>query len=535
MPLTFIIFLLLPLRLQAMSLPVDTSATVLPAAATPQPAPLPAFPTAEGFGAQAVGGRGGRIIYVSKLTDTGEPGTLRYALEALGPRIVLFRVSGSIRLQHDISISSPFLTVAGQSAPGEGVQIRGGMIQIRTHDVVLRYLKMRPGDEPAARERHCDNTCRNPVEVDGIKDRDVYNVILDHCTMIWGPDTGGPEVTSNSHHITIQWSILGEGLFYSNHAEGVAPWGHSKGVRISQMKPQYSDKWPQYITLHHNLITTSDDRNPLLHGVEFVDMVNNVVYNWGVTPAEGSPRSLNLIKNFFIKGPMTRTLLAWKPSTSRTIPTLFSNAVYEEGTLTEGFATVRGGRSSVYTTTRFAPYSMGAEHTPRQAYDLIVRDVGANRPARDATDQRILNNLLHRTGEFVNGVKFGLTWPDLASGPVPGDVDQDGMPEQWEQLHFGTTKRGSPSDSRSDFDADGYTDVEEYLNLTDPKVPDTRLARLTARATSSRASGLSSGLCHFLFGSLPLSRSSSFLEELLPIVRLLPWRETPIQSPAEAI
>ena len=152
MPLTFIIFLLLPLWLQATSLPVDTSATVLPAAATTQPAPLPAFPTAEGFGAQAVGGRGGRIIYVSKLTDTGEPGTLRYALEALGPRIVLFSVSGSIRLQHDISISSPFLTVAGQSAPGEGVQIRGGMIQIRTHDVVLRYLKMRPGDEPAERD-----------------------------------------------------------------------------------------------------------------------------------------------------------------------------------------------------------------------------------------------------------------------------------------------------------------------------------------------------------------------------------------------
>ncbi|HLE37270.1 MAG TPA: hypothetical protein VI699_08980, partial [Candidatus Acidoferrales bacterium] len=152
MPLTLIIFLLLPLWLQAMSLPVDTSATVLPAAATPQPAPLPAFPTAEGFGAQAVGGRGGRIIYVSKLTDTGEPGTLRSALEAFGPRVVLFKVAGTIRLKKDIAIKNPLVTIAGQAAPGEGVQIRGGTIKIKMHDVIIRYLKMRPGDETAGTE-----------------------------------------------------------------------------------------------------------------------------------------------------------------------------------------------------------------------------------------------------------------------------------------------------------------------------------------------------------------------------------------------
>jgi len=533
MPLTLIIFLLLPLWLQAMSLPVDTSATVLPAAATPQPAPLPAFPTAEGFGAQAVGGRGGRIIYVSKLTDTGEPGTLRSALEAFGPRVVLFKVAGTIRLKKDIAIKNPFVTIAGQTAPGEGVQIRGGTIKIKTHDVIIRYLKMRPGDETAGTESKPVN--RDAITLEAVEGVEVYNIVIDHCSMVWGPDAG-IDIFNNSHHVTIQYSIIGEGLYFSTHPEGSRPGGHSKGLLITQLDPQrYGPGWPRYLTIHYNLITTSEDRNPRVIGGEFVDVVNNVVYNWGWHTAGGNPRSLNLIKNVFIRGPQTKKLKAWEADTSDVLPTLFLKSVYEEGNATEGFNTVRCGPSSVYATTRFAPYSMGTEHTPRQAYDLIVRDVGANRPARDATDQRILNNLLHRTGEFVSGVKFGLTWPELASGPVAADLDQDGMPEQWEQLHFGTTKRGSPTDSSGDLDADGYTDVEEYLNLTDPKVPDTRLARLTARATSSRASGLSSGLCHFLFGSLPLSRSSSFLEELLPIVRLLPWRETLIQSPAEAI
>lgn len=526
------ILLLLPLAVLALSFPATSNTPGLPEGSLVPPASIPAFPGADGFGAQTVGGRGGRVIYVTKLSDTGEPGTLRYALESSGPRTVLFRVSGTIRLQGNITIASPFVTVAGQTAPGEGVQIRGGMIKIQTHDVILRYLKLRTGDEPAALDTKCGNTCRNPVLADGIKNQEIYNVILDHCTMVWGPDTGGPEITANSHHITIQWSILGEGLFLSNHDEGIAPKGHSKGVRISVMKPQYSDKWPRFITLHHNLITTSDDRNPLLHGVEFAEMVNNVVYNWGVTPAEGSPRSLNFINNFFIKGPMTKTLLAWKPTTSQSVATFFPNSVYEEGTLTEGFNTVRGKPSLVYATSRFAPYSLRSDHTPEQAYELIVRDAGANRPVRDSSDQRIIDNLIRRQGEFVNGVRYGLTWPTLASGPVPADADADGMPEEWERLHFGTTKRGSPSDSSSDFDSDGYTDLEEFLNLTDPKVSNTGLGRSAARETLSGGFALITIFWHIPFDSLRLSRSSTPFGLVVPIARLLPLAPTPQPSPA---
>ena len=174
----------------------------------------------------------------------------------------------------------------------------------------------------------------------------------------------------------------------------------------------------------------------------------------------------------FIRGPETRKLLAWEPSTSSGQPELFLYAVYEEGNVVENLTTVRGDPQAVYAATRFAPYSMRSEQSPQEAGATIVQDVGANRPVRDAADQRVINNLVSRTGRLVSGVRYGLTWPTLAGGAAPIDDDRDGMPDDWEKLHFGTTARGSPTDSSSDFDGDGYTDLEEYLNGTDPKVPD---------------------------------------------------------------
>lgn len=431
--------------------------------ATPaQPAassPVVAFPGAEGFGAETPGGRSGRIIYVSTLADAG-PGSLRAALEARGPRTVLFSVAGTITLQDDITIKEPFLTVAGQTAPGEGVQIRGGMIKIQTHDVVIRHLRMRPGDAI----NKSNNDDRDALTLAGNRGAEVFNVVLDHCSMVWGPDIGGMAILTNVHDITVQNTIMGEGLYLSNHSEAtVEQNGHSLGMNITQLD---DSAYPRRLTLHHNLFTTADHRMPQIIGGESVDMVNNVIYNWGTNPAHGSPRSLNLINNMFIKGPMTTELLAWKPRTTAKGPELLPGSVYEQGTVTEGFTTVRGDPQSVYAAARFTPYSLTTEQTAQEAYTRVISEAGAILPLRDSADQRIIDNLLQRTGAFPNG--SDLVWPELASGPVSLDSDQDGMPDAWEQQHFGTTSRGAADDSSGDYDQDGYTDVEEYLNCTDP-------------------------------------------------------------------
>jgi pectate lyase len=424
-----------------------------------------AFPGAEGFGSSTEGGRGGKVLYVTTLSDSGT-GSLRSALEASGPRLVLFRVAGTITLQDDIRIKEPFLTIAGQTAPGDGVEVKGAMLKIKTHDVIIRYLKVRPGDQPNS----SNPADRDALTLSGIK-AEVYNIVIDHCSLVWGPDIGGLSMLINVHDVTVQNCILGEGLYLSNHPEAtVDQGGHSMAASIFQLDPaKYGNAHPRNITMHHNLFTTSNHRNPVVIGAEFVDIVNNVIYNWGQKPAHGNPRSLNLIKNLFIKGPETTKLLAWLPSLHSTTPNYFTNAVYEQGNATEGFSTVRGDPQTVYAASRFSPYSMRSEQTPQDAYTQIVQDVGANLPVRDSVDQRIINNLKQRAGRFLDGAD--LLWPLLLSGPLPTDADKDGMPDDWEELHFGTTSRGGSINSSSDFEGDGYTDLEEYLNQTDPRAP----------------------------------------------------------------
>jgi pectate lyase len=440
-----------------------------------------AFPGAMGFGTDTPGGRGGKVIYVTNLNDSGE-GSLRAALQASGARIVLFKVSGTITLSSDIIVKKPFLTIAGQTAPGEGVQIRGAQIKIATHDVVIRYLKMRTGDV---------KNKSNPADRDSVtlnKDVNAYNIVVDHSTLIWGPDVGGITFLNGTHDATVSNSILGEGLYVSNHPEAtIDQTGHSMAVNITELN---SGTYPIRITVHHNLLTTSADRNPRVIGGENVDIVNNVIYNWRDDPSQGNPRKLNLIKNFYIKGPMTTksaALVAWQPKVEAG-GTLRNGSVFESGNLTEGFNTVRGGSSKVYAGALFTPYSITAEDSPQDAYNKIVNEAGASRQVsgadgtltlvRDSVDQRIINNLVTRQGTFLNGVDADgtggfprISWPDLAAGTPATDDDNDGMPDAWENLHFGDTSRGSPNDSKDDFDSDGYTDLEEYLNETDPTAP----------------------------------------------------------------
>jgi pectate lyase len=457
--------------------PVSRGAAALQAA---QNCTTKAFPGAEGFGTETAAGRGGRIIYVTNLNDSGS-GSLRAALEASGRRTVLFQVSGTIDLNEDIRIKQPFITIAGQSAPGEGVQIRGGQIHIETHDVLIRYLKVRSGD---ALDKS-DIADRDAVTVNN--PNQTYKVIIDHAALIWGPDVGGLTFLNGASDSTVSYSIIGEGLYISNHPEGtVLKDGHSMSLNITELD---SSTPPTRITVHHNLITTSADRNPRVIGGVNIDLVNNVVYNWRYSSSQGNPRALNLINNLFIRGPMTNretAFYAWMPSIEDG-GRLHLNSVYEVGNQVEGFKTVRKPPPQVYVRTRFEPYSMQHEDTPLEAYRKIVEDAGANlqvaarwgtyRLGRDSVDQRLIDNLLRRTGDFVNGVDNdgmvgfrSISWPELKSGPAAVDIDLDGMPDGWERLYYGSILRGSPLTSGGDFDRDGYTDVEEYLNRTNPTV-----------------------------------------------------------------
>jgi len=440
-----------------------------------------AFPGAAGYGTDTPGGRGGKVIYVTNLDDSGS-GSLRDALTQSGPRMVLFKVSGTITLGSDIDVKQPYLTVAGHTAPGEGVQIRGAQIKISTHDVVIRYLKIRSGDA---------NNNSLPADRDAVAINDhteAYNVVIDHSTMIWGSDIGGITFLNGSRDSTVSYSIIGEGLFYSAHPEGVAAQGgHSMAMNITELN---SGNHPTRISVHHNLLTTSSDRNPRVIGGESIDIVNNVIYNWQDSPSQGNPRSLNLINNYYIKGPMTtksNSMVAWLPK-AEAGSALRSGTVYESGNLIEGLSGVRGGSSNVYVPNRFGPDTLPRTDDAQTAYQRIVDDAGANlqvgaengefRKLRDSVDQRIINNLVNRTGTFVNGLGHNgeagfpeISWPNLNGGPVAVDQDNDGMADEWERRFFGTTDRGSSSNSSSDSDGDGYTDLEEYLYNLDPNVP----------------------------------------------------------------
>jgi hypothetical protein len=438
---------------------------------TPTSPPVSVVPSALGFGAKATkGGRGGSVMYVSNLNDSGS-GSLREALGAARPRTILFKVSGTINLASDLEITNPYVTIAGQTAPGQGVQIKGGMLKVRTHDVLIRYLKIRAGDEinqsPVA--------TRDAISISDEKG-EVFNVVVDHCSLLWGPNVGGLSIAGNVHDVTVQNTIMGEGLKLSSHPLGATIPGHSSAVSIMETTTTAS---PKFITFHHNLMTTSNTGMPMLAGGENIDIVNNVIYNWGEKSAHGNPKSLNLISNVFIKGPQSVATNFWLPEAL--VGTIKDGTVFESGNAATGFTGTRGGSPTTYAAAKFTPYSMTLEQTSQQAFNEVISTAGANKQSlnangqyhiiRDSDDQRLINNVDIKQGGFMNGAgkpSPNPTWPTLTSGTPVLDSDNDGLADAWENYYFKDLNRGSGLLSNGDQDGDGFTDLEEYLNSTNP-------------------------------------------------------------------
>jgi pectate lyase len=438
--------------------------------AATQDSPVLAFPGAEGFGANSVGGRGGRVIEVTNLNDSG-PGSLRAAIEAGGPRIVVFRTGGTIELQSGLEISNPFITIAGQTAPGGGITLKNvpsnmdAALTVTAHDVIIRYIRSRPG---ASTRQAC---CLDAIQI--LTDS-AYNVIIDHCSASWATD----ETMStwyDPHDITIQWCIISEGLLDSTHEEGP----HSKGLLLGS-DGSYN------ISVHHNLFAHNVERAPLIKTSGLVDVVNNVMYNpeWSASHVtdDYSKALLNYVGNYFKRGPDSTSEYSLATSNEG------GNGleIFVQGNIgpnrprddidymDESLVVKPEGRQWIVETRHDAPFVTTTSAI--EAYDQVLANAGATIGLdsqgnsywrRDPVDGRIVNDVRNGTGSYIDDPSEVGGWPELAAGTAPPDSDHDGMPDQWERLYC--LGPSDPSDGPFDADGDGYTNVEEYLNGTEPR------------------------------------------------------------------
>jgi pectate lyase len=453
----------------------------IPGAAKPSDLPqatIPAFPGAWGGGMYSFGGRGGKVYSVTSLEDSG-PGTLREACNAIGPRVVVFNVAGTIQLKNRIRIRSPYITIAGQTAPGDGVCVRGATVCIDTHDVVIRHLRFRRGETNVANRD--DSLGGNPVG----------NVILDHVSASWGldenlsmyrhmfrPKDGAMDLKLPTVNITIQWCISSEALDTYNHSLGSTIGGHNS-------------------TFHHNLWANNAGRNPSIGMDGDFNFVNNVVFNWRHRTVDGGDQksTYNIINNYFKPGPATpdsavgyRVLRpdGRRAPGDKTGPLEWGKA-HVSGNLVagneavtkdnwDGGVQIEGGDPKVVgpkvRVEKPFPMAEVPVQTAAEAYDAVLKHVGATRPKRDAVDDRIIESV--RKGTVPDGTKQGIItdvkqvggYPQYKGEPVK-DTDGDGMPDDWERRHG--LDPNDPSDAAKDCNGDGYSNIEKYLNGLDPK------------------------------------------------------------------
>lgn len=419
-----------------------------------RPDRAPAFPGAEGFGKYTLGGRGGRVFEVSNLNDSG-PGSLREACEADGPRTVVFLVSGTIPLESELKIYHPYLTIAGQTAPGDGICVRNYQMNIKTDHVILRYLRLRPGDERG-------------VEQDAFS-AEGDHIVVDHCSVSWGVD----ETLSinKGSNISVQWCIVSESLYHSVHKKGNHGYGGLWGGPGG--------------SFHHNLLAHHSSRNPRASGNKesgLLDFRNNVVYNWGFNSAYGGemwPR--NWINNYYKAGPatgekVTHRLFLQKDPRGKMYAA--GNFVFGAPEVSEdnwkGVDFAPDGEATQATLRVDTEYVVApvATQSAAEAFELVLARAGASCP-RDPVDTRIVEEVRNGTAQFgasYGGGGKGLIdsqtdvggWPELRSSDSPLDSDHDGMPDGLERTQG--LDPDDPTDGATDRNGDGYTNLEDYLN-----------------------------------------------------------------------
>jgi hypothetical protein len=448
-----------------------------------------AFPHAEGGGKYSVGGRGGTVYYVTNLSDDGNAGSFRYAVGQGGNRIVIFKVSGTIQLTRRLEITHPNITIAGQTAPGNGITIRDYPVYIATNNVVIRFIRFRMGDE-------------TKMQDDALGAQGTKNVIVDHCTMSWSTDECGSFY--NNTNFTLQWSILSESLNNSVHIKGAHGYGGIWGGDNA--------------TFHHNLLANHNSRNPrfdhdcisILRGP--VDFENNVIYNWGEDGSYGGEnRQINIVNNYYKAGQATSAKYRiFHPAGYNEFGFCYDsgkiyngvdtnekntagryyvagNYVYNYPSVTadnwsNNGVQLRSGDFPTFVSNckATAPisvtYPINAQ-TAENAYSSVLSYAGASY-ARDAIDTRIVNEVTSGTPTYStgsNGSTGGLIdsqsdvggWLE-ASGVIQAtssvvDSDGDGMPDAWEDAH-GLNKNNKDDGATTTLSGGTYTNLEVYLN-----------------------------------------------------------------------
>lgn len=454
---------------------------------------IPAFPGAWGGGMFTSGGRGGKVIAVTNLNDSGQ-GSFRAALEAGGPRIVIFRVAGTIKVNKDLNINNPDITIAGQSAPGDGICI-AGTLNINTHNVIVRHLRVRRG-VPVGGQGD-DNIGGNPD----------HHIIIDHCSTSWGMDEnislyrhmrpsfdGKTQIKDAAQNVTVQWTISSEALNARGHAFG-GTWGGDPS------------------TFHHNLFASNTARNPSIGMSGPFDFRYNVIFNWGHRSIDGGDETsmVNLINNYFKPGPATNENIravfarieqrsmyspgsAWKEGDWYPKEQNRPGKWYVAGNIMHGnqelnnnnWAGMRSKetKASIISddskseniarvNTPFVGWPVAPHQTAEVAYEYVLAKAGATLPKRDAVDARVTEMVrtgkpMTETGIIKNVDEVG-GYPTLSYDPakVAVDSDGDGMPDEWELKNKLDPKNAK--DGAMDTDGDGYTNVEEYLNGTNPQ------------------------------------------------------------------
>jgi hypothetical protein len=467
-------------------------------------AEIPSFPGAEGGGMYTFGGRGGNVYTVTSLEDRG-PGTLREACEKGGARIIVFNVSGIIKIKSPLIIRAPYITIAGQTAPGDGICVAGESVWINTHDVIIRHMRFRRGETFVGRRD------------DAIGGNPVGNIMIDHVSATWGldenmsmyrhiysPGPGYPDVKVGTVNITIQNSLFGEALDTYNHAFGSTLGGEN-------------------CAFIRNMWANNAGRNPSIGWNGIFNFANNVVFNWYNRSTDGGDYTAiyNIMNNYYKPGPVTDltqpiSYRILKPEAGRSkLPYMVFGRAYVSGNVVAGNDKVskdnwdggvqlenKKGELMTYDEAKvyfdkmksdkpypmpwFRPFMKADE-----AYEFVLKNVGATLPLRDKVDERIVRTVKTGVPEYAKGLekkeffqfehrrlpmdsyKKGIITDISQVGGYPEykgksyvDTDKDGIPDKWEKKHG--LNPNDPADAKLDLNNDGYTNIEDYINGIDP-------------------------------------------------------------------
>lgn len=422
--------------------------------AAPTAPPL-AFPGAEGFGRYARGGRGGSVLRVTTLADSG-PGSLRAAVEAKGPRTIVFDVGGTIELASPLKINRANVTLAGQTAPGDGVTLRGQPLIIAADDVIVRYIRVRLGDETRVQE-------------DAVSVTHGRRIILDHVSASWSVDetlsAGSRYATAEDgvFDLTVQWSLIAESLNVSVHEKGKHGYGSlirgGRGAKMSWL----NNLWANHQARMPRPGNYNDRAADPLGG--FFEFRGNVFYNWGGGRAgynadTDALAAYDFVGNWYQAGPDSEGSVAFceENAASRAFfaDNAMNGAVPADPWSLVGCTPPDGYRSAT-------PLADSGARTPSPAlaYERVLAGAGASK-VRDAVDLRIVAGVRSKTGRLINSQADVGGWPVLKGGPAWVDTDGDGMPDAWERAHGFDAK--DAADGAKDRDGDGFTNLEEWLN-----------------------------------------------------------------------